>query len=127
MAQDNSEQLDLEYTRAKRRDLVEKLTKTGMPGDIKEQSILLQTLDGIDRAALGKMKIKSDEGLSNAQAAAASILSSIFNDPRTKSIGKGAGVIPVLDADIAPTKLVEGELDSNPITGNFEDFMSDKK
>lgn len=125
MSEQGSEDKDLGYTRDIRKKLADSLTKTGMPTDIKEQSILLQTLDGIDRAALGKLRIKSDEGISSAQTAAASILATLFNDPRTKNIGKNTdliGDVPTFDVNIEPPILIDGELDINPQVQNFESF-----
>lgn len=125
MAQDNIEELDLLYTRSKRRELIDALTAGGkMPTDIKEQSIMLQALDGMDRSSLGKLKIKSDEGISNTQAAAANMLATLFNDSRLKTLGNdGAGSIPVLNADVVPTRIIEGELGSNK-TETFSTFTT---
>lgn len=125
MSEQGSEDKDLDYTRDIRKRLADSLTRKGMPSDIKEQSILLQTLDGIDRAALGKLRIKSDEGVSSAQMAAASILATLFNDPRTKGIGKNndlIGDIPTFDVTIEPPLLIEGELDTSPPIQTFESF-----
>lgn len=40
MAKDSTEELDLEYTRAKRKEFVDMMTKNGPPSDIREASII---------------------------------------------------------------------------------------
>lgn len=127
MAKDSTEELDLEYTRAKRKEFVDMMTKNGPPSDIREASIMLQALDGIDRAALGKLKIKSDEGIGSAQAAAAAMLASLFNDPRTKTIGRVDGVDripPELILDTDSIVIIEGELDIVPKQDSYDTYSA---
>lgn len=124
---ENTELDDLAYTRSKRKQIIEHITAKGIPEDVKMQSILLQSLDGMDRAALGKMKIKSDEGVSSAQLAAAAIMATIFNDPRVKTIGKTDSAtreVPILDTSLPQVELVEGELDIDPKGDSFEAFAA---
>ncbi len=120
------EDSDLEYTKTIRKQLVSHITKDNkMPEETKQQLVLLQALDGIDRAALSKLKIKSDEGASTAQNAAL-LLAAIFNDPRTKTIGlvtDSKRVPPEFDINIAPTILVEGELDLTSGNDSYEAFL----
>ncbi len=117
---------DLEYTKAIRKNLVSHITKDNkMPEETKQQLVLLQALDGIDRAALSKLKIKSDEGASTAQNAAL-LLAAIFNDPRTKTIGlveNSNRVPPEFDTNITPTVLVAGELDLTSGNDSYEAFL----
>lgn len=118
--------LDLDYTRAMRRKLVEHMTKGGMPTETKEMSVMLQALDGMDRASLSKKKIKSDEGISNTKALAAETIAQLFTDPRLKRMGLGDGtvttVVPVLREMSAPA-LVAGELDLIGGLENYDSFM----
>ena len=121
------EDSDLDFTKGMRKTLVNHLTKSGsaMPEETKQQMVLLQALDGIDRAALAKLKIKSDEGASTAQNAALS-LAAIFNDPRTKTVGlieNSNRQPPEFDASIMPTVLVDGELDLVSGSDSYEAFI----
>ena len=126
MSAEDQELNDLEYTKSIRKQLVSHLTNRGeMPEETKQQMILLSALDGIDRAALGKMKIKSDAGASTA-ANAALMLAAIFNDPRVKSIGRvetSDREPPALDNSIKPLNLVEGELDEYSAGDSYEAFQ----
>ena len=117
---------DLDYTKEIRKTLVRHLTKDSkMPEETKQQKILLQALDGIDRAALSKLKIKSDEGASTT-ANAALIIAALFNDPRTTAYGKVSNSTrepPEFDVNIKPTTLVEGELDLIGGNDSYEAFV----
>ena len=127
MTDEHTELLDLDYTRSKRMQLINSITEKGVPADLKDRSILLQALDGMDRAALSKMKIKSDEGISNGQAAAAAILAELFNDPRTRNVGKSndlVGSVQVLSIAVQPDQLLPGELDINPVAESYDSFMA---
>ena len=117
--------LDLDFTRTMRRRLIDDMTKDKIPDDPKERALLLQACDGMDRAALSKKKIKSDEGVSNTMALAAETISQLFTNPRLKNLGKidgAVGEIPVLRELPAPT-VVPGELDTAPPMQNYETFM----
>lgn len=133
-SQKSSEDLDLDYTQGLRKrllNLVVKDLKT-IPEDKADKSMIIQLLDGMDRQALSKLRIKSDEGSADKQSAAAATIAhliatgSIINN-RTD---KGAGVIPQLD-DLLPVPfIVEGELDtpigtnaSNVSNLDYDSFM----
>ena len=121
------EDSDLDYTKEMRKKLVNHVTGGGnkMPEETKQQMVLLQALDGIDRAALSKLKIKSEEGATTSQNAAL-LLAAIFNDPRTKNVGLVENTDrepPVFDINIKPTVLVEGELDLISGSDSYEAFL----
>lgn len=121
------EDSDLDYTKEMRKKLVSHVTGGGnkMPEETKQQMVLLQALDGIDRAALSKLKIKSEEGATTSQNAAL-LLAAIFNDPRTKNVGLVENTNrepPVFDINIKPTVLVEGELDLISGSDSYEAFL----
>lgn len=122
----DADDLDLDFTRKMRRRLVDDMTRDKIPDDLKERALLLQILDGMDRAALSKKKIKSDEGVSNTMALAAETISQLFTDPRLKKLGKSAeatGEIQVL-RELPPSATVPGELDTVPSMQNYDTFMA---
>lgn len=129
----NMEEVDLEYTRNLRKQLVsEIMTPEGkMPTETKDRMTLLSALDSIDRAALTKMRIKSDEGMNNTKAQAAEALMLMFMDPRMKSkpevIELGAESVrevPKLPSDLPMPTLVPGELDQSSGNENYNTFMA---
>lgn len=124
---ENTEDADLEFTRQIRRDLINEMKRDGLPKDAKDRALLLAALNDSDRTALMIKKIKSDEGMGNKAAAAASMLASLLNDPRIKSIGiaeVGAvrQVTPALPADIENPVVKEGELDMTPSNESYATF-----
>ena len=122
-----NEDTDLQYTRDKRIQLVEAITKKGtsVPEDIKDRSILLSALDGIDKAALAKKKIKSDEGISNSQVAAAAIIAEIYTTKNVRALAiDTGGVIPLLNNTIPDAAVVYGELDTVSEPLNYDTFIS---
>lgn len=127
---DNQEEIDLRYTRDIRRQIIDKqMSNTNVDGC--DYKLVLAAADGIDRQALTKLRIKSDEGISNTAAQAAGALAQLFMDPRLKQAGEiidvGADsvrVIPTLADDLPGPALVDGELDSSGTADNYETFMA---
>lgn len=123
----DAEDIDLDYTRAMRKRIVDEMTKKGLPDDTKDKALVLAALDGIDRAALTKKRIKSDEGISNTKALAAETIAQLFMDPRLKRLGETIEVsvreVPQLAIDLPMPDIVDGELDSNAGAENYESFM----
>ena len=121
-----TDESELEYSKKKRKEIIEGIFSSGVPKDTKDQSIVLQALDGLDRITLTKMRIKSDEGVSTSQAAAASLLVHLLNSKGIKTIGKTeepVGEIPVLDETLPTVEIVPGELDSSVVKDNYSNFL----
>lgn len=124
-----SEQLEdelLSYTREKRKALVEKLTDGGVPTDTKDQSILLAALDGLDRSALTRMRIRTDEKANTDNANAAAIIAKTLMSIRSNSGFLSHTTdreIPVLSNDIPHPELVPGEIEINPVQEDYDAFM----
>jgi hypothetical protein len=122
----NIEDSDLEFTRAKRKELVAAITEKGMPTETKDRLTLLAALDGMDKAALSKKKIKSDEGVSDKNVQAIETITKLFADARLKNMSKVVGSleasIPVLREDLPLPVLVPGELDEQSDSEDYEAF-----
>lgn len=128
----------LDYTQGIRRQLIGHLTKDGkMPADLKEQSMLLQTLDGMDRVALGRKRIKVEEKANNNQAAMAGLVAHMLTNVR-RGRGLNADGTPIAAAGSAPARsapvlsdsipepvLVPGETSAAPMRMSWEDFTSE--
>jgi len=122
----------LDYTQTKRLEIVDKLTAGGIPvTDNDQMNTLLKTLDGMDRVALGKKRIKADEGLASAnQAMAATVISELLR--KANSGGVKPFVVenaverptPVLGNEVPPPVLVEGETDVLAPQMSYDTFMA---
>ena len=122
---------DLDYTRQVRKELVKEMTKGGMDKlENSSKSILLQALSDIDKAALSRKKIASDEGISNKAIAAQGIIAQLFRDPRSKKVGQiqDGEVItinaepPKLPDNVVPFTVVPGELDESLPSEGYDEF-----
>lgn len=124
----NNEMEDLEYTRKIRKNVVTELTSKGIPvGDTDHLRILATILTDMDRASLGKMKIKSEDSNSknniDAQSAIATMLAQV--DPsRIKLAGKSDRQTPVLGNDIPSPIINPGETAIGTQSSSYDEFAS---
>lgn len=121
----------LDYTQQKRVELVHALRikdekgESIPPQDPKHIAAYLATLDGMDRAALSKKRIQADTDIGNTQAQSAAMIAELLRDPRAARMGIGQrSDVPALDADIAPTRILEGELVTGTQTDSYDSFMT---
>lgn len=124
----------LDFTQGQRKKLVDALTANGTPTDSEVASTLLKTLDGMDRQALTKMKIKSDEkSANNSDAMAAAVIAGVFaklkgKNPYEREILEGEVVqqaAPTPDLSKLPAvELVPGETDIGTSDLTYEAFTS---
>ena len=122
----------LQFTQSKRMEIVNKLTAKGIPTDSNDDmGNLLKTLDGMDRVALGRKRIKADEGIAGAnQAAAAAVIATLLqkaNSGGAKPFQSDTLVdreIPVLGNDIPAPVLVDGETETAPSQMSYDGFMA---
>lgn len=119
----------LEFTKHHRVRLLEAICPEGKPPvDIKDRSLLLQTLSDMDKAALGRIRIRADEGIgSNQAAAAASILTKLLTDARVRDMSRtpnATASAPELHSNIEAGKVIDGELDIGRAQETFEEFTA---
>ncbi len=114
------------YTRQKRMQLANDLTQQGAPKDKDSQCVLLATLDGLDRSALGRLKIKAEERANANNASAAALIAQVLNEIGSTKIYEFQTTvireIPRLPDSIPKPDIVEGELETNPQQIDFETF-----
>lgn len=117
----------LSFTRGKRMELANKLTEHGIPTEKETATVLLQTLDGLDRSSLTRLKIKAEEQANKnntmAAAAIAEVLSKVSNNAYQMP-GIARREIPILPSDISDPDVVDGELETNPAQIDFDTFTS---
>jgi hypothetical protein len=127
----------LAFTQATRRQLVAALTKEGkMPEDTKQQTTLLTTLADMDRAALGKKRVKVEEDATKTQAAMTGLVAHMLVNVRR---GRGLNAdgtplptavpalerpAPALSDSIPEPELVPGETSASPMVMTWEDFQT---
>lgn len=125
----DGENQDLEFTRNIRKQAVGLLVNGGIPvSDSERMKILTTVLTDIDRSALGRMKIKSDDkgnaGIANAQSAIAELLSKL--DPsKVKLAGRCDRGLPVLGSEIPSPVVNPGETAIGTQGGTYEEFSKE--
>ena len=121
-----SEDQVLAYTRGKRMELANKLTENGVPTDREVAGVLLQTLDGLDRSSLSRLKIKAEEQNNKNNTAAAAVIAEVLGRIGSSKIYQMEGVarreVPVLPSSIPDPEVVEGELETTPTQMDFDSF-----
>ena len=117
----------LTYTRTKRMALANKLTEAGIPTEKETATVLLQTLDGLDRSSLTRLKIKAEEQANKNNTAAAAAIAEILskvNNQAYQMPGLTRREIPVLPSSISDPDIVDGELETNPPQMDYQTFTS---
>lgn len=122
----------LDYTQSVREDVVKKLTKEGMPGDIKDIHAILAALDGMDRAALAKKKIQAEsDNMSKAAVAGAAItelLSSLRKENnKSEPIGEASPEQTRIPDHIEAPQVVPGELGDADRAVCYDNLMQEEK
>lgn len=118
----------LDYTQRLRRKYVDTVTNGGveMPTDVKEAKVLLTALADMDKTAMGKKRLRSEEEQSSQSAQAIAELAAQV----AKSIGAnrnipmdGVRAAPQLDdSGMDPLKIVEGETEVGVKSETYEAF-----
>lgn len=109
--------------------VVNKLTKggKGIPEDPKDVKVLLAAVDGMDRQAIGRLRIKTDQQLANAALEAIALADEIFGD-RDALIARakrGESINSVLgDTELPEFTPIPGQTAINPPQETFENFRT---
>lgn len=124
----------LASTHELRKRVVSTLTKNGTEipvSDPKQMTALLQTLDGMDRQALGNKRIKVDEAANKTAEQNAYMIASLLQQVTSKkpfevmdAAARERREPPTLPADVPAPQLVEGETATAAPSQDYESFMA---
>lgn len=93
-----------------RENIVSAMTVKGIPSDVDDRAFLLNALNGLEKVALTRARLKNEDKAndiaSNANAIVASLLTRLPN--LNTDIIEGA-VVPVIDTSLMPISLAPGE------------------
>lgn len=115
----------IEFTLKTRQDIIRSLMPNGqLPKDPNDRSVILASLDGMDRTVLSKAKIKSDDNASKGQAEVAKSMAELLL--RVDSRRTGNRTIDVEDGVVLPAvTLVEGETFIGVQPVKYNEIMGD--
>lgn len=120
----------LQYTQQLRRRVADRLTQHGLPDDIKEAKLLLETLDGMDRASLAAMKIQSDEKIAGDSNITLKLIAEMENNLKGNPFRLKSGSVerpaPSIEeaSGLPQLELVPGETDIGVFTEDINDFLN---
>lgn len=124
-------------TLAMRRRVVAKLTQTKIPdADTEDIRVLDQMLSGMERIALGKMRIKVEEQANQTAEGASLLIGQLLTQVSTAQnpfvlagdpnvIDVPSRVVPVLPETVPPPQLVEGETATAAPQQSYESFVDE--
>lgn len=126
-----SDEAILNYTQQIRMGIVSQLTARGsIPDDKADKTLLTQTLDGLDRQALGKMKLDVEKDVSNQLATATVAINELLNTVKTDVFTSATPVVRVLPEIpmetiiVVEETLVVGELETGYKEETVDEFKS---
>jgi hypothetical protein len=107
----------LKYTQGKRQVIVESLMRKELDNLNNAQiSLLTASLDGMDRSALGRKRLQTDEKIGASQAMAAALISRVLATPGALQAGQAVGARQSI--------AVPGEMDSDAPQMDYNTFMA---
>ena len=113
----------LELTKRKRIDIVNDMTKGGIPG-YKEVEILNQVLAGLDKSVNDAATMRQKHQDSNARAdAIAKVIETIKQIRQQEAEAVGKAIDAELYAEYIPTDIVEGEQDMSHKQFTLDEMM----
>ena len=121
---------DLSFVREKRKMIINHYLDQGIDklNDVKEVALVVTLLNDMDRTALGKKRLKTDDKKNNNSAAAIDLISKIFTEKNVKDImpedAVAKLVAPELEMTLDNVTTVEGEMDTNAPVEDYESFMN---
>jgi hypothetical protein len=124
----------LDYTQLKRRQVVDHVTRDGFTNlDNEDMGLILKAVDGMDRTALTRKKIASDEKIADKDLQAAGVISTIFakfgnKNPFERTVNPGAGAgAPTPDLSQLPAiETVPGENHIGQIDLTYDSFLASR-
>jgi len=117
-----------------RKSFIQLLMPDGkLPEDPKDKALILKALDGNDKVALGRMRIKADDRASAGQEQVARLLAHVLQsvsgqknpylvDVNERPTGAGVGMIPTVPDHLVGINLVDGETSVNPRQLSYQEF-----
>ena len=116
----------LNLTQNVRRQIITEMTANGkLPEDKDDRAFLLEAMNGMDRTVLTKARIKNDEKAMQTQAQATAVIANLLTAV-TASAMKGTANrngAPVLEKDITPGVIIEGETAIGVQNLDYDTFM----
>jgi len=119
---------DLLYTRSLRVGFVQALAPNGtLPADVENIQTVVGLLNDIDRQALGRMRIKTDESAGNSALMAQQTILRLLGEPIVRTIGLADKPVerelPGLEGE-GSVRILDGEMATGGTQENYHSFAA---
>lgn len=122
---------DMQFVRDVRKQIVNELMKKGVPQDPKDQSTVLTALTDMDRSAIARLRIKSDDNNMDKMAAAALVVADLLRKTKPKEFQTQdfdeAREVPMLPSSIPSGSYNEGLMQQGTNNTTFDEFMAKRE
>lgn len=102
----------------------------GLPGDSEDRDALFKSLEGLDKSALTRKRIKADQEQATGVTHAVGLISQLLRQAKSNygnTIDDATREIPVLGNQVPEPVLVQGELDQAPAQLDYDSFIRSTK
>lgn len=119
---------DLSFVREKRKELIRDMTAEGLPKDKGDRMVLLTALSDMDRAALTKLRIKSDDKKNEQNAQAASIIAKLLTSVSPANIAQdipdnAVARPPTYEGSVEGSAFIDGQTAIGTHNTTYEEFV----
>lgn len=121
----------LQFTQKARQQIVKALMGKSIDDlNASQISLLASSLDGMDRSALGRKRLQTDEKVGANNAMVAAVIAQVLAAPGAKLVGQviegqaPRREIPRLPAEVPDPVTVPGEMEADAVQMNFDTFMA---
>lgn len=121
---------DMQFVRDVRKQLVGHLMKEGVPKDIKEQAVLLTALTDMDRSAIARLRIKSEDNNTDKMASAALVVADLLRKTKPKEFevhDVDGREIPMLPSSVPAGVHNDGLMQQGTHNTTFDEFMASRQ
>lgn len=124
----------LEWGVEKRKEFIVKMMKPNgdLPDDPKEKALVLKAMEGIEKTAVARKRLKIEDKAATNSAETAKLLSQFYErvasqnpfviDQNMQEVP--ARVAPRLPDNVPEVETVEGEMETTPSQGSYDEFMA---
>jgi hypothetical protein len=120
---------DIEFVRGERQRIVKAIAGTAIPvDDSKKMAVLLSALDGIDRSAIARKRIRSEDKAAAGMSGAAALIAKVLTAANPLDFIKEGlqREAPVLGSEVKTPELVPGETHRGTLNLSYEEVMAGK-
>ncbi len=124
VALDLEDQRLLNKTIKIRENVIDQLMEGGkLPSDKDDQRTLMASLDGIDKAVIGRARVRNEENSNNSKEKTNDLVANMLARTLRQNQQPANSADRVLPSDVSPGEIVPGNTDIGTVNVNPDDFL----